>query len=225
MILRGDYPPGTVLTEIATSEDLGVSRTPVRFAFRILEKEGFLNPSGARGYAVREVTQKDVDHALQMRGILEGEAARQLAEQGLDPETERKLSRCLKEEAQLFSGWRFTDKVAAEYNRLNAEFHNTIVTATGSRQLEAAIRHLDHVPTGIRAINAQPHENEQEYVRLLIAHTQHCIILRAIQNGDGARAESVMREHAYVRIDYASILSDALPRSGASLLVMPIRDE
>jgi GntR family transcriptional regulator of vanillate catabolism len=217
-ILDGTYPPGTRLTELGTAEDLGVSRTPIRAAIRALAKEGFLDRSGARGYAVRHVRPEDMRHALQVRGVLEGEAVRRLAGIGLKPAVDRKLSECLEEEVRLFQEQSFGPNFAATYNRLNTEFHSTLHRACDSPQLEAAIRQMSHVPSGmIHAIKAPEKESSQEYVRLLIAHTQHQVILRAIRNGDGVRAEAVMREHAFVRIDYGELVAETL--AGAQVTI------
>ncbi|WP_121634486.1 GntR family transcriptional regulator [Tropicibacter alexandrii] len=222
-ILDGTYPPGTRLTELGTAEDLGVSRTPIRAAIRALAKEGFLDRSGARGYAVRQVRPEDMRHALQVRGVLEGEAVRRLAGIGLKPTIDRKLSECLEEEARLFQEHSFGPDFAAAYNRLNTEFHSTLHRACDSPQLEAAIRQMSNVPSGmIHAIKAPEKESSQEYVRLLIAHTQHQVILRAIRNGDGVRAEEVMREHAFVRIDYAELVAETL--AGAQVTTTSAKD-
>lgn len=218
-ILDGTYPAGTRLTETAASEDLGVSRTPVRIAFRALEKEGYLDPAGARGYAVRQVTHEDVSQALQLRGILEAEAARRLAENGLTPETDELLTRCVSETSKLFKKGYIDHDDAAEFNRFNEQFHNTLLTATGDVQLQASIRRLSHLPAGpLRSINFKHEESRAEYLRLFMAHTQHCIVLRAIKCGDTRRAEAVMREHAFVRIDYLSILSETLSETSGEQL-------
>ena len=217
-ILDGTYPPGTRLTELGTAEELGVSRTPIRAAIRALAKEGFLDRSVARGYAVRQVRPDDMRHALQVRGVLEGEAVRRLAGIGLKPAVDRKLAECLEEEARLFRDESFGPDFAAAYNRLNTEFHGTLHRACDSPQLEAAIRQMSYVPSSmIHAIKASENESSQEYVRLLIAHTQHQVILRAIRTGDGVRAEAVMREHAFVRIDYAELVAETL--AGAQVTI------
>jgi GntR family transcriptional regulator of vanillate catabolism len=62
-----------------------VSRTPVRLAFRTLEQEGLLEKAGKRGYVVRAFSEADVLCAIEVRGALEGLAARRLAERGIPP--------------------------------------------------------------------------------------------------------------------------------------------
>jgi GntR family transcriptional regulator of vanillate catabolism len=84
-IVDGRYPPGTRLAEIPVADALGVSRTPVRLAFRTLEQEGLLEKTGKRGLVVRAFTQADVLCAIEVRGALEGLAARRLAERGHQP--------------------------------------------------------------------------------------------------------------------------------------------
>jgi hypothetical protein len=71
-IIDGHYPPGERLAEIPVAEAFGVSRTPVRLAFRTLEQEGLLEKAGKRGYAVRAFSEADVLCALEVRGVLEG---------------------------------------------------------------------------------------------------------------------------------------------------------
>ncbi|OBX34750.1 colanic acid/biofilm transcriptional regulator [Halomonas elongata] len=85
LIGEGAFQQGERLGEVAMAEQLGVSRTPVRLAFRTLEQEGLLQRAGKRGFRVREFTEADVLCAVEVRGALEGLAARRLAEQGMSP--------------------------------------------------------------------------------------------------------------------------------------------
>ena len=210
-ILEQAYAPGSRLTEEQAAEDVGVSRTPIRIAFRALEKEGYLEQIGARGYTVRSVSIEDVRHSLYLRGVLEGEAARRLAKIGLSADVEQTLAACIAREAELFRKGHLDQDDIAEYGRQNELFHSTLLEAAGSAHLQAAVSQLNHLPTGVtNAIIARHDNSQKEYFRLLTGHVHHCIVLRAIRNGDGGRAEAVMREHAFVRIDYAPIIDDTL---------------
>ena len=102
MIASGELVAGERLMEIPTAQLFGVSRMPVRMAFRTLEQEGLLVPFGGRGYQVRSVSPSDIAGAVEVRGVLEGLAARQAAEQGLSAEARATLERCLVEGDQLF---------------------------------------------------------------------------------------------------------------------------
>jgi len=86
MIISGELEAGQRIAEIPTADRLGVSRTPVRIAFRALEQEGLLIKLERRGYRVRQVTQGEVAGAIEVRGVLEGLAALQAAERGLTAE-------------------------------------------------------------------------------------------------------------------------------------------
>ena len=82
LLLSGEFPPGTRMSELPLVERLGVSRTPLRLALATLEHEGLLESLAGGGYAVREFTQADVEDAIELRGVLEGTAVRFAAERG-----------------------------------------------------------------------------------------------------------------------------------------------
>lgn len=77
--------PGERLSEISISERLGLSRTPVRAALARLEQEGILEAIPSGGYSVRQFSEADVADAIELRGVLEGTAARLAAERGVAP--------------------------------------------------------------------------------------------------------------------------------------------
>ena len=66
MIISGELPGGLRLAEIPTAEMLGVSRQPIRVAFRLLEQEGLLLKNPTRGYTVREISPKLIQDALEV---------------------------------------------------------------------------------------------------------------------------------------------------------------
>ena len=82
MILSGEFAPGERMSELRLVKRLGVSRTPLRLALATLEHEGLLQGLKSRGYVVREFTKADISDAIELRGVLEGTAARFAAERG-----------------------------------------------------------------------------------------------------------------------------------------------
>ena len=82
MILHGELPPGQRVREVELAAKLGVSRTPVRESLPILAQEGVLTQLDTRGFVVRAFTPQEIMDAIDVRGALEGLAARMLAEQG-----------------------------------------------------------------------------------------------------------------------------------------------
>src|SRR5262250_3091384 len=97
MILRGELEPGQRLAEVGLAERLGVSRTPIRQALPALAREGLLSAAGRRGYVVRSFSPQDVVDAIETRGLLEGLAARRIAERGAETQLLEKLKDCLAE--------------------------------------------------------------------------------------------------------------------------------
>src|SRR5678816_329141 len=84
MILRGDFQPGERLSELSLVARLSISRTPIRLALERLAHEGLLEPSASGGFVARNFTIEDVWDAIEVRGVLEGTAARLAAERLVD---------------------------------------------------------------------------------------------------------------------------------------------
>jgi GntR family transcriptional regulator of vanillate catabolism len=80
MILEGEFEPGERISEAALAGRIGVSRTPVRVALERLSNEGLLEPYTTGGFIVREFTLDDVWNGIEVRGLLEGGAARLAAD-------------------------------------------------------------------------------------------------------------------------------------------------
>src|SRR3954462_1859927 len=80
LILDGELPPGVRVAEIPLSERIGVSRTPLRLALARLEHEGLRTPLSGGGFIVRPSTREETPDAIELRGVLEGRAARLAAE-------------------------------------------------------------------------------------------------------------------------------------------------
>ncbi len=203
-ILEGKFAPGEKLAEIPVAESLGVSRTPVRLAFRTLEQEGLLRKGEKRGYLIREFTDTDVQCALEVRGALEGLAARRLAEKGMSESLKIELKGCIDNEAALLSKGFLTEEDVAGWSALNTKFHTLIINASNSTPIADAIARNNHLPfASYDSLIIDNEQLEKEYAKLRFAHLQHRTVLDALLMGEGARAEMLMREHAYVGMRYA----------------------
>lgn len=208
MIVDGELTAGQRLAEIPTAERLGVSRTPVRIAFRALEQEGLLIRHGARGYAVRKVSDADLANAVEVRGVLEGLAARQAAEQGIDDSTQTVLLQCLRTGDALFEKGYVTEQDLAAYHDLNQRFHQAIITASGNSAVAAALSRHEHIPfASVSALAIDSNNLSEEFRRFQFAHMQHHTIVDALLSGQGARAEALMREHANATLRYARLFA------------------
>jgi GntR family transcriptional regulator of vanillate catabolism len=211
-ILEGRYPPGTRLAEIPVAEALGVSRTPVRLAFRTLSQEGLLQRVGKRGLEVRAFTEADVLCAVEVRGVLEGLAARRLAEAGVPAPLMQQLEQCLADGERVLAGNRLTPSDVDRWSALNQRFHSAIVDAGGSRVIGDAIARNNHLPfAAADSIAIDKRALPAEFRKLQLAQLQHRLIVEALRRGESARAETLMREHAYIGLRYAGLFGLQTP--------------
>jgi GntR family transcriptional regulator, vanillate catabolism transcriptional regulator len=214
LILDGRYPPGERLAELTVAEALGVSRTPVRLAFRTLEQEGLLQKAGKRGFEVREFSEADVLCALEVRGVLEGLAARHLAERGMSDAVSSRLHACIDAGRQVLAKGSITEEDIGRWSRLNQEFHGCIVSADGSAVISDAIARNNHLPfASADSIIIDTQALSREFEKLRFAQLQHELVVDALMQRESARVEMLMREHAYVGLRYGRLFGLATPRT------------
>lgn len=196
MILEGVLAPGAAVTEVGLCETLGISRTPIRYAMTLLEQEGLLERLPNRRYAVRNFSVDDVLGAIDVRGVLEGLAARHLAEHGLDAALRDQLHACLASGDALFRQPGFLPGDDARYTEMNRRFHQLIVEGAGNHALANALTMNDRLPFSAAGAVAFDHSGPDSQFRMLAyAHEQHHAIVRALEAGESVRAEALMREH------------------------------
>lgn len=213
LIIEGRYPPGSRLAEIPVAEALGVSRTPVRLAFRTLAQEGLLETVGKRGRVVRAFTETDVQCAVEVRGALEGLAARRIAEAGATPELLAVLRDSLHDGEAVLATGKLSSRDVERWSALNRRFHAAIVEAAGSRVIADAIARNNHLPfAAADSIAIDRRALGAEFRKLQLAQLQHRLVVEAISRGEGARAEALMREHAYIGLRYAALFDLDMPK-------------
>lgn len=209
-IVDGSLAPGLRLAEATVAEALGVSRTPVRLAFKTLEQEGLLHKQGKRGLVVRAFNAADVQCAVEVRGVLEGLAARRLAQQGLSPALRGVLQRCVADGQAVLAKGHLVAADIARWSALNRDFHDTIVSAAGSTAIGDAIARNNHLPfASADSISIDPLALDREYQKLCIAQLHHELVLDALHQGESARVEMLMREHALIGLRYGPALNIA----------------
>lgn len=197
MILRGELAAGDRVAEAPLAEMLGTSRTPIRQALPLLAQEGLLTEHPTRGYVVRAFTVADIVEALELRGVLEGVAARRAAERGLSRAVLRALRDCLEEGDALLAKRRVDESDEAIYAEMNSRFHALLVEEGGGRILREVLERIGRVPfAGPQAVAFDRANLDQVYDLLRYAHRQHHAIVEALEQGSAARAEALMREHA-----------------------------
>jgi len=209
MILAGEVEPGERLSEPVMVERLGLSRTPVRSALMQLEQEGLVELIPSGGYAVRAFSMDDINDAIELRGVVEGTAARFAAERGVQPGDLAKLKELLDRlddaAPSLASAGGFSKYVA-----LNDEFHERLHHLARSPILEKQIERILRMPFASPSAFVDAQTRNPEVLEIIrLGQRQHRAIVEAIELREGARAEAMGREHARIaRHNLEIILQD-----------------
>lgn len=197
MILNGSLEPGERVSELAIVEQTGISRTPVRAALQRLEEEGFVETIPSGGYAVKSFSETEVLDALEIRGTLEGLAARLAAERGSSSVRLSELQESVAELDELVPALLGTEDGFMRYMNANARLHAQIIELAESpalkRQIDRAVSLPFASPNAF--IKAQMQMAESRSI-LIVAQDQHRCVFEAIANRQGARAQAIMQEHA-----------------------------
>jgi GntR family transcriptional regulator of vanillate catabolism len=197
LILSGGLRPGERISELQAVETTGVSRTPVRMALVRLEEEGLLEAIPSGGFMVKAFSERDILDSIELRGTLEGLAARFAAERGVAPRDLEPLREALAQIDDLIGQEPLSLEAFSAYVALNARFHALLGELSRSapviRQIDRASALPFASPSGFVMAQAALPDARQI---LTIAQDHHRIVLDAIENREGARAEAIMREHA-----------------------------
>jgi GntR family transcriptional regulator of vanillate catabolism len=197
MVLAGDLQAGSRITELALVEKLGVSRTPIRAALIRLEQEGLLQQMPSGGFAVRKFSEADVADAIELRGTVEGLAARMAAERGTSEEDLERANQCLDDIDLLLRESVLHEKAFSRYVDLNAQFHVLLVAFSASPVIQRELERVGSLPfaspSGFVGVQANSPKARD---MLIVAQDQHRQVIQAIAQREGARAEALMREHS-----------------------------
>ncbi|MCC5961090.1 MAG: GntR family transcriptional regulator [Rhodobacteraceae bacterium] len=220
-ILSGQLPGGTRLFEVALAEELAISRTPIRAALSQLAEETLLERAKGGGFVVRSFKLADVVDTIDLRGVLEGTAARYAAERGADA--------ALLERAHVVL--RGIDAVVSDqsidmdaYSALNSEFHLLLAHMSGSDILQREIARVTALPFASPSAFLDDHTRIDTLQKTLgAAQDQHRAIIDAIEHRESGRAESLAREHARAarrNVEYLLSHEAALREGVASLALL-----
>jgi GntR family transcriptional regulator of vanillate catabolism len=197
LILSGGLKPGDRVSELSLVDRLGMSRTPIRMALVRLEDEGFLEAIPSGGFAIKAFTERDVYDAIDLRGTVEGVAARIAAERGVPGGLIRDMKDVLRQIDDIAALPDLSVDHFSEYVALNGRFHALIADAADSpvvkRQIERASNLPFASPSGFVMVQAKLPEARHI---LTIAQDHHHCVVHAIEDREGMRAEALMREHA-----------------------------
>lgn len=184
-IIQGEFQPGERLMEVTLANKLGVSRTPVREAIRMLELEGLVVMIPRRGAEVASITVKDLKDALEVRMAIEALSVR-LACERIDEAGKEELKKvCIAFREAINS------KLVPAIVQSDESFHNTIYKLSKNQRLINIAQNL----------REQVYRYRVEYVKDFSYHeklvVEHDKITMAILKGDVETAETIMNEHIY----------------------------
>jgi len=182
-ILKGVLKPGDRLTEPKLSEMLGISRTPIREALRILETEGFVEIFPRRGAVVSEITDKDVDDIFALKVKLESLAAK-LAVKNLTDEDIKRLKE-INDKMEKSAKARNVSNLI----KLNAEFHNVFITKSKNSRLEKFLLSL------LRQFKRATAYSFTEAGRIYQVLEEHVQIVEAFEERDAEKVEKLVEKH------------------------------
>ena len=185
-ILDGRLKPGERLKESVLAATLQISRTPVRDALRILQKEGLIVAAPNRGAVVRRYTLAELRDVYELRALLEGHAARRAAEH-VTPVLLRQLEESCRRADEL----RLADAPLPDLVRENERFHDLVLVASGSEKLRLMARAATEMPLVYRTYSWYSPDQRKR------AEGQHETLTAALAAGDADGAKQVMEEHIF----------------------------
>ena len=208
-IIFGKYSEEHRLSEAQLCDTYSVSRTPVRMALRLLEREGLIRKSEGRGYFVKSPKVEDILQAVQVRGHLESLAARLMAQSPGKHNLLPNLEKAIDTIDNWVDSAKSDDASLKQLQQSNALFHKTILDGCGNDFVGFSCEQISHLPmleVGSMVFDKQvlstPEGKERSRFRLQLGNSQHKVIFEAIQRGDAVRAEGMMREHSNTMVEY-----------------------
>ena len=182
-IIKGSFTPGSKILEFQIAQQMGISRTPVREAIRLLAAEGFVILSPNQGAVVRTVSVENIKEVLQIHSVLEGLAAR-LACEVINKDGLEELENYLNKMENLLKAG---DSIA--YSEVDLKFHDTIVNACGNNQLIKMRKNIRDQAQRYRISSLRVAK------RLRESMTEHRKIFEAFKERDSNKADRMSQKH------------------------------
>lgn len=183
MILEGQLAPGRRIAEPKLCVELGISRTPLREALKVLASEGLVTLMPNRGAVVTEVTVEDIAELFEVMGALEGLVGRLAAVRASDAE----LAELVAAHGRLVEWHRINDR--ARYFAANQAIHRRIAELSGNRQL--ALLYADYADKIRRA----RYLANMSYARWSESVREHERIMEAFVARDANLLAELLQEH------------------------------
>ena len=226
LLVRGEFRPGERIREIPLAARLHVSRTPLRLVLGRLEEEGLVAARPTGGFVASEFSVRDIHDGIEIRGVLEGTAAKLAAERVTKPEELAEIRKCLARIDRLIQRWTSGTDSLAKYIALNARFHDLFVDLAQSSMIRRAVDRAVSLPFASPNAFLMGHAQKKEGRAIVtLSQVHHRAIVDAIASREPTRAEAMAREHSRLaRTSLELILRDKHLFSqvpGASLIRFP----
>ena len=204
LILNGELEVDKRLSELSLVEKLGVSRTPIRTALVKLSEEGLLQKTPGGSYKVRVFTLQDVQDSIELRGTIEGLAARLAAERGVNSAELAALEQTTRAIDDLLSrtAYHLSTEDVSTYATLNGQFHAQLIELANSFVILHQLERIRSLPFAAPdAMVGDLPDGGKGWERVYSAQLQHKAIVEAIELRQGTRAESLTREHSRISLN------------------------
>jgi DNA-binding GntR family transcriptional regulator len=193
MIIDQDIQAGEIINQSKLSEQIGVSRTPLRQALSALEGEGLLLKS-PRGWYAREFTIQDMITVYEVRVLLEGLCCR-MATPKFTPAQLAYMKTLITSAFEQYENGSYEP-----YYKADIEFHNMIIDATKDSILKATIDSTKIISTS-HMITISPIKGQTESGQKFSlqdpkqSFEDHMELIQAFEQKDAQLAETIMRQH------------------------------
>lgn len=182
-ILKGEIAPGQRLMEVETSEELGVSRTPVREAIKKLEKEGLVVVEPRKGTYAAQISDSDLIEILEVRESLEALAS-QYAAKRMKAAQKEKLENVAKKYEKAVSDGKLNMMI-----KYDTEFHRILVEGSNNKTLISLIEQLQELLLRFRYLYYDNARRAEQNI------PEHRRIVDAVVSGDENEAHAATHSH------------------------------
>jgi phosphonate utilization transcriptional regulator len=207
-ILAGEYAPGSKLNEAVLAEKLGVSRGPVREAFRMLDEAGLVRTEKNRGVFVRDIPVTEALEIFDIRAAMDELVGRYLATH-ITPVQLKEIKALVTEMEKAVKA-----QDAHQYHVLNLKFHDRMIELSGNRKLTDTYRKL------IKELSLFRRKNLADAALMQTFLSEHKQIVKAIASGDAQEAGRAMLDHVMLS-KQRTIDNDLRQRLEAQTSAMP----
>lgn len=183
MIIGGDLVAGDRINESVLAEQLGISRGPIREACRSLEQAGLLSSQTNRGMYVREMSLDEARELYELRGAIAGLVGELIVKRGTDTEIQGLVTLVEQMQTAADAG------DAPAYYKLNLEFHDALVEASGNAALSETYHRI------VNQLHLLRRRGLVQEGNLAASNAEHRAVTDALVARDGQAAALAMKSH------------------------------